>query len=88
MAGIRLLFALLIMAHTSVAVHAAPLCVRLATGQMVPCWSDAKIDAAMRIVLRHRSVKNVAELRDALISYEVNRGRFASARELAEFYLQ
>lgn len=82
----RALFTLLILT-ASAAVHATPLCSRVGTGLMVPCWSDAKINAAVRIVLRHRSVKNVGELRDTLISFEINRGKFASAAELASFYL-
>ena len=61
--------------------QAAPLCDRVGTGRMVPCWSDAKIDAAVTILQRRGEPRD----RDYVISIEMNRGKFASARALADW---
>ena len=62
---------------------AAPLCLHMSTGAMVQCWDDAKIDAALAIIRRRGGDAD----RDFIISIEVNRGKFATARELARYIL-
>ncbi len=74
------ILASLIIAVFATTANAAPLCQRVDTGEMVPCYSDVKIDAAMAIIKRRGGVPD----RDFVISIEMNRGEFVNARELAD----
>ena len=55
-----------------------PLCRRIATGEMVPCYSSQKIDEAQRILGSKYD-------RDFIISIEINRGKFKNAKALADW---
>ena len=63
------------------AANAAPLCLRVETGVMVPCYSDAKINAAQSILRRRGEHVD----RDFIISIEVNEGKFRNAKALADW---
>ncbi len=56
-----------------------PYCLRVDTGEMVPCYSAEKVDAALAIARRYGSHAD----RDFVISIEMNRGIFPDAKALA-----
>ena len=76
MKKILLIAALISPAHAEV-----PKCVRVSTGQLVPCFSQEKIDAAYH-TLRNRGIK---ASKDYIVSIEMNRGKFESAKALADW---
>jgi len=78
---VKVLAAFVILMIAGGAAHAAPLCLRMETGAMVPCYSDAKIDAAQKI-LRGRGQRVD---RDFIVSVEINEGKFRDAKALADW---
>ncbi len=75
------ILALIILMIAGGAAHAAPLCVRMETLAMVPCYSDGKIDAAQKILRRRGHRVD----RDFIVSVEVNEGKFRDAKALADW---
>lgn len=58
-----------------------PTCLRVYTGEKVPCYSQTKIDEAQAILKRRGKFVD----KDYIISIEMNRGTFDSARALADW---
>ena len=67
---------LLTTAHAQV-----PQCVRVATGQMVDCYEPAKIKEAYQTLKR----RGIRTSHGYIISIEMNRGKFESAKALADW---
>lgn len=72
---------LLIAALISPAHAQVPQCVNVTTNQRVDCYSQEKIDAAY-LTLRNRGIK---ASKDYIVSIEMNRGKFVSAKALADW---
>ena len=73
---------LAILLATTLTAHAqVPQCVRVATGQTVDCYEPAKIEEAYQTLKR----RGIRTSHGYIISIEMNRGKFESAKALADW---